>query len=75
MPYITELATGLINGTNRVFSMSVDYATGSVQVWWNGLAGVKDDVVVGWIELGGNQIRLEQAPQLGDVIQIGYRPI
>lgn len=73
--WLIELADGLCNGSNTTFTTRADYATGSVVYWLNGIAQTKDDPVTGWLEVGGRSISLVTAPQVGDVVQFGYRPI
>jgi hypothetical protein len=75
VPYIKEQAVGLINGVNANFLTSTDYATGSLQVWRNGQLNRKTEPSEGWVELGLNAFSLNTPPELGDVIQVGYRPI
>lgn len=73
-PSLIESAAGPVNGFNTVFLSSVAYVPGSVQVWLNGLLK-RRDYDDGWIELGSNKIRLKEAPQVGDVVQVFYRPL
>jgi hypothetical protein len=71
---VIEVATGAVDGTNRLFRVSASYAPGSVQVWLNGLL-LKRDYDDGWAELGSNVIRLKVAPVSGDTVQVFYRPL
>ena len=75
VPFIHEMAIGLTNGTNINFVTSVAYATGSLQVWRNGQLNRKTEPTEGWTELGFNAFSLFTPPLVGDVIQVGYRPI
>lgn len=75
VPYIIETPVGAINGTNTLFLTTVDYATGSLQVWRNGQLNQPTEPAEGWTELGGNAFKMNIAPLVGDVVQVGYRPI
>jgi hypothetical protein len=75
LPYVKEQAVGAIDGINVNFLTSTDYATGSLQVWRNGQLNRKTEPVEGWTELGFNAFSLFTPPLIGDVIQVGYRPL
>ena len=75
VPYIMEQAVGIIDGINVNFLTSTDYATGSLQVWRNGQLNRKSEPSEGWTELGLNAFSLVTPPLVGDVIQVGYRPL
>lgn len=68
---VIERAVGPTNGTNRLFRSTADYVPGSVQVFRNGLMGERT-LVDGWNELGGRKVRVQEAPETGDVIQLYY---
>jgi hypothetical protein len=63
----------MVNGVNRIFSVSVPYVPGSTQVWLNGQAKVAANAD-GWTELGGNKIQMAVAPEVGDVVQVYFEP-
>ena len=71
---VIQTAMGAVDGLNQDFRVTVMYAPNSTGVFINGQAKCRtwDD---GWDELGNNKVRLKQAPQLGDVVQIYFRPI
>jgi hypothetical protein len=73
-----EKAIGAVNGTNRVFEVSMDYRPGSIQVFLNGLL-LRKDLIDGWVELGAKKIRLHEAPKSSgpcpDVVVIYYIPV
>lgn len=71
---LIESAAGPVNGSNTLFLSSAAYVPGSVQVWLNGFLK-RRDYDDGWIELGSNKIQLKEAPQVGDVVQVFYRPL
>lgn len=71
---VIETATGPINGSNRDFYVSVMYVPGSTEVFLNGQAK-RQDWADGWVELGSNHVKLNQAPAVGDVVQVYFRPI
>lgn len=73
-PCVIEVATGPVNGTNRDFYVSVQYVPASTEVFLNGQAKRKD-WVDGWVEMPPKMVRLNQAPQLGDVVQVYFRPL
>lgn len=73
-PSVLEVAVGPVNGVNKNFSVSASYAPGSTQVWINGQMK-RRDFEDGWTELGSNKLQLGQAPQVGDVVQVWYRPL
>lgn len=74
VPCVIETATGPVNGVNRDFYVSVQYVPGSTEVFLNGQAKRKN-WVDGWTEMGPNYVRLNQAPQPGDVVQVYFRPL
>lgn len=71
---IIEPARGAINGVNTRFSTSAMYVPGSIQVWVNGLLKQKD-APDGWTELGSNKFALGEAPLVGAVVQVYFRPL
>lgn len=62
------------NGVNTDFQTSVAYKSGTVSVWLNGIRLV-DELDTGFLELGGNTIRMKEAPLTGDSIQAMYEPL
>jgi hypothetical protein len=73
LPCVIEIASGLVDGLNTVFQLAAPYISGSVEVFLNGQAK-RQDYDDGWSELGGNKIQMKQPPELGDVVQVFYRP-
>jgi hypothetical protein len=72
-PVLVEVPTGIINGLNRVFQTQYPYIAGSTQVWLNGQ--MKDPKFAdGWVENGGVFFTMKVAPEVGDVVQVYYRP-
>ena len=70
MPVI-EIALGTVDGLNKLFTTTVPFLLGSIQVFLNGLAK-RRDYADGWTELPPNTIRLGEAPQPTDVVQVYY---
>lgn len=70
---LIEPLSGAVNGTNQDFYTSAQYQTGSVQVFLNGQLK-RVDLADGWIEMGLNHVRLNEAPKIGDVVQAYYCP-
>lgn len=66
---LMEPAIGATDGTNRVFQTSAPYRPGSVIVFLNGGSLVRE-YENGWVELGGNSFRLNEAPLLGDTVLV-----
>lgn len=64
----TERAVGIIDGVNRVFDATATYISGTVYVYLNGQLQQKNFVS----ELGGTQVELEYAPELGDIVHLRY---
>ncbi len=69
-----EVASGAVDGFNRLFTVSMDYQADSPRVWLNGLLHRKDGDD-GWAELGGKNLLLDEAPRTGDTVQVYYSPI
>jgi hypothetical protein len=69
---LIEVPTGPIDGSNRDFYTSVSYQTGSTEVWLNGQLK-RPDWADGWVEVPPNRVRLNVAPEVGDVVQVFYR--
>ena len=69
-----EILYGVTDGTNLIFSTSMNYAPGSVNVFRNGILLVSsfDD---GFIELGHKRVQLKSAPVAGEIIQAFYLPV
>lgn len=59
------------DGFRTLFHTTVAYNPGTVRVFWNGqlVTEGRDD---GWVELGGNRIRMKEPPRIGDVLQVWY---
>ena len=59
------------NGVITEFYTSMPYKMGTVSVWQNGIRLIQDwdD---GYVELGGITIRMNEAPLLGDTLQVEY---
>lgn len=74
MSPLFEVAIGATDGFNRLFSVTQDYKADSPRVWLNGLMQRKD-AIDGWVELGNKKVLLNEAPHVGDVVQIYYVPI
>jgi hypothetical protein len=72
-PAFIEVAQGPVNGVNCDFYTSAPYIQGSTEVFLNGQAKRKD-WEDGWMEMGARRVRLKQAPQTGDVVEVYYRP-
>ena len=68
---IFEVALGTPNGVTTVFGTTAPYKPGSVQVFMNG-ALRRQDFQDGWIEIGSQQVKLKEAPRVGDTVQIYY---
>ena len=69
-----EAAQGSTGGGNRDFTLSGSYIRGSVALFLNGVALLKDSPE-GWEELGANRIRMNRAPESGDVVHAFFRPL
>lgn len=72
-PTIEELS-GVVNGINRIYSTSLAYKSDSIRVWINGEL-MRADLDNGWVELGSNQIELNEAPLVGTTLNAWYLPI
>jgi hypothetical protein len=70
---VTEPLTPDADGIRVVFSTSRPYRAGTVSLWVNGRRKIQtwDD---GFVELGGTDIQLNEAPWLGDSLQARYEP-
>lgn len=68
-----EVAAGVIDGVNVVFTVSASYQPGTVAAFLNGQLKRKD-FVDGWAETNpaGGVVTLAEAPRPGDVVQIFY---
>ncbi len=73
-PILGEVADGVVDGFNRTYRTARSYKTGSLRVWVNGILGLKE-LTDGWAELSGNKFRLEEAPRVGDQVQVYYLAI
>lgn len=67
------VALGTADGVNRDFTVGAPYVPGSTIVFLNG-AALRKDYENGWAELGGDRIRMNEAPFAGDVVQVYLRP-
>lgn len=67
-----EVPTGPIDGVNTVFLLQYPFVPGTVVVFLNGIAEVRefDD---GFTEIGPDTIQLKEPPLEGDVVQVFYR--
>lgn len=74
IPILFETLAGAIDGVNVDFQTTRSYKSSSVRVWVNGRLEVVD-FDDGWIELGGNIIRLKVPPLVGMVVRASYTPI
>lgn len=61
-----ETPTGLIDNSNTVFTVVNNFLTDSTGVYLNGLREIN------YTETGVNQITLDNAPLVGDVLRIDY---
>ena len=71
---VIEVVSGPIDGVNKQFTVSAMYLTGTLQVWLNGQLK-RRDLVDGWSELGANKFEMNEPPEVGDVVQVWFRPI
>lgn len=70
---IHEVPAGAIDGVNTLYTVSQPYVASTLAVFLNGQLKRKD-LADGWVELvpGSGTFQLNQAPQLGDVVQAYY---
>jgi len=68
-----EIPLGFIDGANRDFQVSLPYLPNSTAVFRNGQLQTRN-WLDGWVESapGTGWVRLNEAPKVGDVIQIFY---
>lgn len=68
-----EVASGPVNGTNRTFAVSAAYEPGTTAVFLNGQLKKRDNAD-GWVETNpsGGFVVLDQAPSVGDVVQVFF---
>ncbi|MFZ5988553.1 MAG: hypothetical protein ACOYWZ_15705 [Bacillota bacterium] len=66
-----ELPSGVINGTNKIFTTINNFITGTTRVFLNGLRQQKGDGK-DYIESGVNEITFTDAPVTGDILVIDY---
>lgn len=64
-----EVPTGLINGSNTVFTLANNYQAGTPLVVLNGL---KQGITTDYTESGANQITFTTAPLTGDRLWVTY---
>ncbi len=67
-------AVGIVNGVNLIFETPVPYKPGSLAVFLNGQVKVptRDD---GFVERGGTEFEMKEAPQVGDVLQVMFTAV
>lgn len=66
-----ETAQGTVDGVNRDFSVSEDYTANTLVVFRNGQL-LERSMDNGWVELGGNDFRMNIAPLPADILQAFY---
>jgi len=72
-----EVPSGVVDGVNKVFTVSSSYAVGSTAVWLNGVL-LEPSLSDGWTESNPilGEITLEEAPQSSgpnpDVLQVFF---
>jgi hypothetical protein len=68
-----EVGKGVINGLNRVFTVSLPYIGGTTAVFYNGQLK-RRDYNDGWSETDpiSGVVTLDIAPLIGDVVQVFY---
>jgi hypothetical protein len=71
---LVATAIGTVDGVNRDFQTGAPYLLGSTVVFLNGMA-LRRDWDNGWVELGSDKIRMNEAPITGDALQIYFRPL
>ena len=71
---IIESADGIVDGANRVYETSIPYLPGSLRVFLNGFL-LRRDLEDGWAELGDKEVRMNEAPLTGDIVQLYYLPM
>ena len=73
-----EVPSGVIDGVNTVFTVSVPYISGTTAVWLNGVL-LEPSLVDGWIESNPatGEITLKEPPQATgpcpDVLQVFFQ--
>ena len=63
-----ELAVGVVDGLNAVFSTSLSYVAGTVVAFRNG-----QELAADTVELTGNDFSFGITPITGDVVSVYYR--
>lgn len=63
--------SGLRNSSNKVFTVSVNFVSGSTRVFVNGLR-YTNGASYDYTETGANQITFTNAPDSGDLIIVEY---
>lgn len=66
---IVDLTTQ-VDGARTVFDVGTWYEPGSLRVWRRGLL-----LGSGWTELGGTTLELDEAPAIGDRLQVRLRRV
>lgn len=66
-----EVPSETIDGVNVNFTTSVDYVSGSLRVYQNGLR-LKEGASNDYITTGTNGIQFNDAPETGDILIIDY---
>jgi hypothetical protein len=63
--------TGTKNGTNKVFTLSGNFTSGTTRVFVNGIRYTRG-ASYDYTETGANQITFTNAPDAGDLITVDY---
>jgi len=71
--YVEELLTPAPDGGIVNFQTSQAYELGHVQLWRNGML-LASGAANGYTELGGTNIQFNEAPGIGDTLEVRYNP-
>jgi len=63
-----EIATGVINGSNNVFTTAFNFIISTIQVFVNGI----EQTVINDFVLSGQNILLNTSPITGDIVTVNY---
>jgi len=63
-----------VDGVNTLFTTSLPYEAGSLQVYINGQLK-EPSLVDGWVEMGGVNVTLSEAPKTGDIVRVQYKAV
>ena len=66
---INEVPSGIINGSNTIFTTAHNFVSGTTQIYWNGLRQI---ITYSYSETGANQITFTDAPRSGTILMIDY---